>query len=87
MLGSGIASHDDVRMKRVTSRPYREPNAFTDRIAISGGVDEGRILESVHDDMRAELARIFMMICEIWAKLDTLQNRKGGANRPTDCGV
>jgi hypothetical protein len=74
-------------MKRVTSRPYREPSGFNDRIAMSAVVDEGRTLESVHDEMRAELARIFMMICEIWAKLDTLQNQKSGAIRPTDSGV
>jgi hypothetical protein len=48
---------------------------------------EGRALESVHAEMRADLARIFMMICEIWAKLDTLQNQKGGANCPTDSGI
>ena len=67
----------------MTSRPYREPSAFTDRVAISAVVDEGRTLGSV----RAELARIFMMICEIRVKLDTLQNRKGGANRPPESRV
>lgn len=74
-------------MMRVTSRPYRESSGFNDRSAIPAVVDEGRTLESVHAEMRADLARIFMMLCEIWAKLDTLQNRKGNANRPTDSSI
>ena len=75
------AVDDDVRMKRVTLRDL-EWSAFTDRMAI-----EGRALESVHAEMRADLSRIFMMLCEIWAKLETLQKQRSGAVRPTNTGV